>query len=417
MEIQEAAPLSPTRKLHPALSAFRHRNFRIFFTGQTVSLIGTWSQSLALSWLVWRITHSPAWLGVIGFTVQFPMLLFGLAGGWAADRFDRRYSLILMQTLCMLQAIVLAALTLSNMVTLWQIFSLSVMLGIVYAFEFPLRQTFVMDMVGKRDLLNAVSLNAGMIHSTRIAGPVAAGAIVAWKGEGICFLFNALTFLSLIAALAMIDPKSLIPAQREPSNMFSSIREGLGFMNRQPKAKMGLILTAAVSIIGMSYIPLMPIYADLIFDRGSVGLGWLMGSSGAGALLGALWLAGRSSSEKLLTLSCAAATLFSVALMVFSQMPSIWLGMPLLSAVGFFATIHYSTINTLLQHNVPDKLRGRAMSIFTTIAMGLAPFGILTSGLTAKFLGAPTTALLLGTGCLIASTAIWIKARAIDEGL
>ena len=416
MEIQEASSLSAVPPKHSVLSAFRHKNFRTFFTGQTISLIGTWSQSLALSWLVWRMTHSAAWLGVIGFTVQFPMLIFGLPGGWAADRFDRRRSLLLMQILCMLQATLLAALTLAGAVTLWQVFALSVMLGTVYAFEFPLRQSFVMDMVGKRDLLNAVSLNAGMIHATRAVGPVAAGAIIAWKGEGICFLFNAATFLALIVALMMIDPKSLIPTKQGSSAIFSSIHEGLSFMRRQPHARMGLILTAAVSVIGMSYIPLMPIYADVIFKGGSVELGWMMGSSGVGALLGAIWLAGRGSSERLLTLSAAAAVLFSMALMAFSQMPSIWLGLPLLSAVGFFATVHFSCINTLLQQKVPDNLRGRAMSIFTTIAMGLAPFGILVAGFLAQKIGAPHTALALGFFCMVSSAAIWVKARALDDG-
>ena len=416
MEIEESAPIKAGPLSHPTFSAFRHKNFRLFFTGQTISLVGTWSQSLALSWLVWRLTKSAAWLGIIGFTVQFPMLLFGLPGGWAADRFDRLRSLTLMQTLCMLQAILLAALTLMGLVTLWQVFALSVMLGTVYAFEFPLRQSFVMDMVGKRDLLNAVSLNAAMIHATRVAGPVAAGAVIAWKGEGVCFLFNAATFLALIAALCMINRAELVPAPSERTTMLRSIGEGLGFMKRQPHARMGLILTAFVSVIGMSYIPLMPIFADVIFKGGSVELGWMMGSSGTGALLGALWLAGRRSAERLLTLSAAAAVLFSIALIAFSQMPSISLGLPLLGAVGFFVTIHYSSVNTLLQQKVPNNLRGRAMSIFTTIAMGLAPFGILAAGFTAKFIGAPKTLLILGVLSLIPSAAIWTRARILDDG-
>ncbi len=416
MEIEESAPIKAGPLSHPTLSAFRHKNFRLFFTGQTISLVGTWSQSLALSWLVWRLTKSAAWLGIIGFTVQFPMLLFGLPGGWAADRFDRLRSLTLMQTLCMLQAILLAALTLMGLVTLWQVFALSVMLGTVYAFEFPLRQSFVMDMVGKRDLLNAVSLNAAMIHATRVAGPVAAGAVIAWKGEGVCFLFNAATFLALIAALCMINRAELVPAPSERTTMLRSIGEGLGFMKRQPHARMGLILTAFVSVIGMSYIPLMPIFADVIFKGGSVELGWMMGSSGTGALLGALWLAGRRSAERLLTLSAAAAVLFSITLIAFSQMPSISLGLPLLGAVGFFVTIHYSSVNTLLQQKVPNNLRGRAMSIFTTIAMGLAPFGILAAGFTAKFIGAPKTLLILGVLSLIPSAAIWTRARILDDG-
>lgn len=417
MAFDEIAPLqSPAPARFSTFSALRHRNFRIFFTGQSISLIGTWSQGLALSWLVWRLTHSAAWLGIIGFTVQIPMLFFGLPGGWAADRFDRRRSLLLMQTLCMLQAILLAGLTLWGTITLWQVFALSMMLGTVYAFEFPLRQSFVMDMVGKRDLLNAVSLHAAMLHATRALGPMAAGAIVAWQGEGICFLFNAATFLALIAALLMIDRKALIPTRADPAAMGHSIREGLRFMRRQPHERLGLTLTAVVSVVGMSYIPLMPIYADRVYSGGSVELGWMMGASGVGALLGALWLAGRRSGERLLTLSAGAAVLFSVAIVVFSQMPRIWLAMPLLAAMGFFATVHFSSLNTLIQQKVPDHLRGRAMSIFTMFAMGFAPFGILAAGFLAKLLGAQITTLILGLGCLVPCAAIWVKARILDDG-
>lgn len=411
MEFQQV-PATAVPAGHPTLSAFRHRTFRLYFFGQLISLFGTWSQSLAISWLVWRLTHSPAWLGIISFTIQFPMLLFGLPGGWAADRFDRRRTLALMQGLCMLQAILLGWLTITGKITLWQVVALSAMLGTIYAFEFPLRQSFIADMVGKGDLLNAVSLNSAMFHGTRILGPTAAGFIVAWKGEGVCFFLNAATFLFLIGALLLISGRELIPVKPESASIVSSISEGLAFALKMPETRLALILTGIVAPFGMAYIALLPIFADRIYYGGAMELGWMMGASGIGAFLGALWLAGRRSQKRLLVLAAGVSVLFSLAIIVFSRLPTILTALPMLAVAGFFITIHFSAINTLLQQDVPDHMRGRMMSVFTTVAMGISPFGFLLAGFIAREIGAPMTMTLFGAICLVASSVIWVKARA-----
>lgn len=409
-------PATPIPAGHPTLSAFRHRNFRLFFVGQSISLIGTWSQILAVSWLVWRLTHSAAWLGAINFTVQVPMLLFGLPGGWAADRFDRLRALTLMQVLCMLQAILFGGLTLTGRVTLWQVVTLSAILGTVYAFEFPLRLAFVTDMVGRRDLLNAVSLNSAMFHGTRIVGPSIAGFIVAWKGEGICFLFNAATFLFLIAGLLLIRRRELVSVPAESAPLLPSIAEGLRFAWRKGPLRRALVLIGIVTTFGMAYIVLLPVFADQVYGGGSVELGWMMGASGIGALLGALWLAGRRSHERLLSLAAGTSVLFSIAIVAFSHLPTLWSAMPVLAVAGFFLTIHISSINTLLQEDTPDHIRGRMMSVFATVAGGIAPFGFLLAGFVAREIGAPLTMAIFGAVCLIAGTVIWLKARGEERG-
>lgn len=415
MEIQEPPSIS-VETGHPTLRAFRHRNFRIFFVGQSISLIGTWSQVLALSWIVWRMTGSPLWLGIVNFATQMPMILLGLPGGAAADRFDRLSALNLMQVLCMLQAIILAALTMTGAVELWHVLALAVALGVVYSFEFPLRQSFVMDMVGKRDLLNATALVSAMFHATRILGPTAAGAIVAWKGEGICFTFNAATFLFLIGALAIIDRRELIRPHHKPEPLWGAIKEGLSHMWERPDAKLALLIVAVVSGLGMQFTTLMPIFADEVFKGGAMHLGWLMGTGGLGSLAGALWLARRPTSEKLLSLTAGTATVFSVALIGFSITKSFYAALAALIVIGFFLTITFSGISALLQQAAPDHLRGRVMSIFTTAFIGFTPFGSLLAGWMAMRIGAPSTLTICGAACLVTGAAIWAKARSMDSG-
>jgi MFS family permease len=389
--------------------AFRHRNFSLFFWGQLVSMIGTWSQMLAYSWLVWKMTHSPVWLGVIGFTSQVPTLLLGLPGGALADRFDRLRSLSLMQTLCMLQAVLLGILTLSGVIELWHLVALSAVLGSVYAFEFPIRQAFVMDVVGKRDLLNATSLVAAMFHLTRMLGPTVAGAIVAWKGEGICFLFNAATFLALIGALAMVRRREMLPVARAEEPMGRSILAGLAHLRSVPEAKHGLFLIAILAGIGMQYTTLMPIFADQIFGGGAVQLGWMMGASGAGALAGGIWLARRSSSERLLSLAGATAVVFSAALTAFGLVPVFEISLGILVVMGFGLTVAFSSVGTFLQHRTPDHLRGRMMSLYTMTFLGLSPFGNLVAGGMARAIGAPLTVAITGAVCFVAGA--WTVAR------
>lgn len=393
------------------LKAFHHKNFLLFFVGQSISLIGTWSQTLAISWLVWRLTSSAVWLGAIGFMLQIPMLILGIPGGVIADRYDRLRLLTLAQILCMIQAVLLAMLTIFGIVKLWEVVILSVFLGSVYAFEFPLRQAFVMDMVGKKDLLNAVSLNAAMIHGTRIAGPVAAGVIVAWKGEGTCFLFNAATFIALISALLVMDRSKLIIVKTEHKSFRHSISEMFLHSRSEPNSRFSLILVGVVTLFGFPYVTLLPIFADRVYGGGAVYLGWLMGASGTGALLGALWLARRRTSSRLILLSCKTAILFSAAIILFSQQKSIWMALPTLALAGFFLTITFSGTNTILQHHAPDHLRGRMMSMYTIAFMGFTPFGSLIGGFLAHFLGAPYAMSLCGACCFILCGFIFLKVK------
>lgn len=416
MEIQDAAGVT-LQGTHSMWRAFHHKNFRLFFTGQTISLLGTWSQTLAISWLVWGLTHSAVWLGIIGFMIQFPVLIFGLPGGALADRFDRLRGLVTVQALCMLQAVALAILTLTGKIELWQVFALSAMLGTIYSLEYPLRQAFVMDIVGRQDLLNAVSLNSAMFHATRGLGPVVAGFIVAWQGEGICFLFNAATFAFLIAALMFVDRSKISAHGHEPNvPMIRSIREGLGYLKGEPHSKLGLLLVGVASVAGMPFIYLLPIFADKVFGGSSVELGWLMGASGLGAFAGAMFLASRKPGVKLLSLSAGSFVIFSLAIIAFSFISNILIALPLLSVAGFFLTIVLSGTNTLIQHRSPDHMRGRVIGLFSTTFMGLAPFGSLLGGFVAEKIGAPLTVTICGGASAIAGIVMWYKARKLDKG-
>ena len=391
--------------------AFHHRPYRLFFIGQSVSLIGTWSQSLAISWLAWRMTHSPTWLGVIGFAQQFPILIFGLVGGAIADRHDRLRLLTLSQALCMVNAIAMTILTATGLIQLWHIVVLSIWLGTIYAFEFPLRQAFVMDMVGRNDVMNAVSLNSAMIHGTRMLGPVAAGFIVAWKGEVFCFVINTISFLVLIGALLLIDRRDLRPASHISAPLGKAIREGLLFMHRTPQVALVTLLIAALSLFGFLYDYLLPMLADEVFAGTAVELGWLMGSGGFGALVGAVLLAGRRSHHGLLTLCTKMSIAFSLTLFLFTQVKTLWWGMGLLAVMGFFSTILFAGTNTYLQHQTPDHLRGRIMSLFTTILTGVMPITGLLGGMAAEHIGAATAIAIGAILSLIASIGVHILAR------
>lgn len=389
--------------------ALHHRNFRLFFSGQTISLIGTWSQQLAISWLVWKMTKSPAWVGVVGFMLQFPMLLAGIPAGVLADRYDRLRSLKFLQTACMVQALILAALTISGYVKLWHVASLSMALGFLYSLEFPVRQSFIMDVVGKRDILSAVSMNAAMVHTTRIAGPMVAGWILAWRGEGTCFLFNALTFIFLIACLSFVDRHRMIAIEMEKKPFLHSLAEGVTYLRGDRQIILTLLLIATVSLFGMPVLQLMPIFADVVFGGGAVELGWLMGADAVGALIGALLLARRRTADGLLMIATVSLILSGPVLVIFSLASSLKMALPAIAAVGFFQTITVSGCITMIQNLAPDKLRGRIMSFLTTAFMGFAPVGSLICGFTAAEIGAPMTIAVCGIGCSLMSAIILIK--------
>jgi MFS family permease len=389
--------------------ALRHRNFQLFFGGQLISLIGTWMQTVAQSWLVYRLTGSGLLLGAVGFASQIPVFLVAPLGGITADRANRQRVVIATQTASMILAFILAALTLTGKVQVWHIFVLAALLGVVNAFDIPGRQSFLVDMVGKDDLMNAIALNSSMFNGARVIGPAVAGVLVARLGEGWCFFANAVSYVAVIAGLMMmrVHAPARVSAKTSP---WEHIVEGFQFVNRTAPIRALLILLGLVSVTGMPYVVLMPIFADKIFhnggqefasligsrDLGAVRLGILMGAAGVGALLGALTLAVRSGVKGLgrwVTVCCAG---FGISLMLFAMSKSFWLSVSLLLPVGYFIMLQMASSNTLIQVMVPDELRGRVMALYSMMFMGMAPLGALLGGALSDRLGAPMTVALGG---------------------
>jgi MFS family permease len=374
-------------------------------------------QTVAQSWLVYRLTGSGLKLGAVGFASQIPVFLFAPLGGIAADRYDRRRIVIATQTAAMLLAFVLAGLTLSGRIQVWHVFVLASVLGVVNAFDVPARQSFLVDMVGKEDLMNAIALNSSMFNGARVIGPAVAGILVAKLGEGWCFFANGVSYIAVIIGLLLmkVNAGARVSPQTSP---FEHIVEGFRFVNRTAPIRALLLLLGLVSITGMPYVVLMPIFAARILhsggqelasllgshDLGAVRLGILMGATGVGALLGALTLAMRSGVKGLgrwVTVCCAG---FGVSLMLFAASRYFWLSVALLMPVGYFIMLQMACSNTLIQVMVPDALRGRVMAVYSMMIMGLAPIGALLGGALADRLGAPLT---VAIGGLAAVAGAW----------
>jgi MFS family permease len=382
------------------LRALRHRNYRLFFGGQLVSLIGTWMQSVAQSWLVYRLTGSSLLLGLVGFSSQLPVFFLAPVGGAVADRRSRHRILLATQGASMLLALALAALTLTGRVRVAHIFAFSASLGVVNAFDIPTRQSFVVEMVGREDLPNAIALNSSMFNGARILGPAVAGVLVGAIGEGWCFLANGVSFLAVLAGLlAMRVAPRPAPARR--ASALREAAEGFRFVARTRAIRALLLLLGLVSVTAMPYAVLMPIFADRILRGGASGLGLLMGASGVGALIGALTLAVRRGLRGLggwVAASCAA---FGVSLVLFSMSRSFWLSALLLVPVGFSMMVQMAGSNTLIQAMVPDALRGRVMAVYSMMFMGMAPLGALLAGWLAARIGAPATVAAGGACCVV----------------
>ncbi len=389
--------------------ALRHRNFQLFFSGQLISLTGTWMQTVAQSWLVYRLTGSGLLLGSVGFASQIPVFLVAPIGGITADRMNRQRVVIATQTASMILAFVLAALTLTHKVQVWHIFVLAALLGVVNAFDIPGRQAFLVDMVGKDDLMNAIALNSSMFNGARVIGPAVAGVLVARLGEGWCFFANSVSYIAVIAGLMLMRVHAPAKASLHTSPM-EHIIEGFQFVSRTAPIRALLLLLGLVSVTDMPYVVLMPIFADKILhnggqefatligshDLGAVRLGILMGAAGVGALLGALTLAVRSGVKGLarwVSVCCAG---FGVSLILFAFSKSFWLSVLLLLPVGYFIMLQMASSNTLIQVMVPDALRGRAMAVYSMMFMGMAPIGALLGGALSDRLGAPWTVAIGG---------------------
>ncbi|MFN2447360.1 MAG: MFS transporter [Vicinamibacterales bacterium] len=386
----------------PWLRALRHRNYRLFFVGQLISLTGTWMQSVALSWLVYRLSDSATLLGLVSFASQIPVFALALIGGATADRYNRHCILIATQSLSMVLAFCLASLTLLGVITIPQVFFFASLLGMVNAFDIPARQAFVVDMVGRQDLVNAIALNSSIFNGARVVGPAVAGLLVGLVGEGWCFFFNGVSFVAVIASLLAMRV-TRHEAVLLPGSARARIREGFTYVGRTPPIRALLLQLGVLSLVGMPYVVLMPVFADDILQGGASGLGLLMGASGVGALAGALALATRKSVRGLGRWVARSSIGFGIALIAFSFSRSFWLSAAILVPMGFCMITAMAASNTLIQSMVPDHLRGRIMSLYSMMFMGMAPFGALWAGIAAGRWGAPATVALGGLACIVAA--------------
>jgi MFS family permease len=400
----------------PFLRAFRHRNYRLFFGGQLISLTGTWMQSVAESWLVFRLTGSSALLGVSSFASLAPVFLFATVGGTVADRTNRHRIIVITQSASMVLPLILSVLTFTHTVRVWQVLVLASCLGVVNAFDIPARQAFLVEMVGREDLMNAIALNSSMVNGARVVGPAVAGLLVAAIGEGWCFLLNGLSYIAVIAGLLMMQ----VPPRPRPRVRESAWREtiaGFRFVIRTAPVRALLILLGVISFAGMPYSVLMPVFAENILHGGARGLGLLMGASGLGALGGALSLVRRSGVRGLGRWVAVASGSFGLALIAFSSSRIFWLSALLLIPVGASMMVEMASSNTLIQAMVPNELRGRVMAVYSMMFMGMAPFGALFAGSIAERFGAPETVAFGGLVCCVASAVFTSRLPALrSEG-
>ncbi|MFZ0964982.1 MAG: MFS transporter [Terriglobia bacterium] len=388
--------------------ALRHRNYRLFFCGQIISLIGTWMQSIAQAWLVYRLTKSALMLGLVGFSGQIPVFLFAPVGGLFADRYSRYRTVIATQTASMSLAFILAALTLLGRVQVWEIMLLATLLGVVNAFDIPARQAFIIEMVVPEDLINAIALNSAMFNGARILGPAIAGITVAAIGEGWCFFSNGVSYIAVIVGLLLMIVTPRERSGRRASGL-ASILEGFRYVEHTGPILALLLLLGLVSLTGMPYAVLMPVFADKILHSDARGLGLLMGSTGVGALMATLVMAARREVRGLGRWILYASAGFGSSLILFSFSRSLPLSIVLLLPAGFCMLIQMASSNTLIQTMVPDALRGRVMSVYSMMFMGMAPFGALSAGALAHRLGAPVTVAIGGAVCIAGSVVFGLK--------
>jgi MFS family permease len=403
--------MAESSRVRTTLRALRHRNFQLFFAGQLISLIGTWMQNVAQSWLVYRLTGSSALLGMVGFAGQIPVFLISPLGGLIADRYSRQRTVIATQTSALILAFVLAGLTLTGRVQVAHIFVLAALLGVVNAFDIPARQSFLVEMVGREDLINAIALNSSMFNGARIVGPAVAGILVAAIGEGWCFFANGVSYIAVIIGLIMIQvPPAATPKK---GSAISHIAEGFRFAAHTTPIRALLLLLGLVSLTGMPYAVLMPVFADQIFHSGARGLGILMGFSGAGALIGALALATRQGVTGLGRWVAVATGVFGASLILFSFSRSFWIAAAMLVPVGTAMMTQMGASNTLIQTMTPDPLRGRVMSVYSMMFMGMAPAGALLAGVMADRFGAPFTVAAGGVVAIAGSIAFSLHLPAL----
>jgi MFS family permease len=388
------------------LRSLRHRNYRLFFSGQSLSLIGTWMTQVATSWLIYRMTNSAWLLGFVGFAGQIPaFFIVPFAGVWV-DRWDRLRILKITQTLSMLESFALAVLVFSGHANVWGITLLTMFQGIVNAVDMPARQTFLVDMVADRaDLPNAIALNSSMVNSARLIGPTIAGIVIAIAGEGACFLIDGFSYLAVIGSLLMM--KTTRSIGREHKNVWSELKDGFQYVYRFTPVRSILTLLIALNVLGVPYSVLLPVFASDILHGGPHTLGFLTGAAGLGALISAITLAMRRTIVGLGKVIAITSLFFGFSLALFGLSHWVWLSLPLMVVTGFTMMQQMSASNTILQTIVDESKRGRVMSFYTMSFIGVAPFGSLLVGLSARAIGASRTVMLGGLLFLI--VAIWFS--------
>ncbi len=395
--------VSETNRFAHAWRALRHRNFKLFVAGQSISLIGTWMTRLATSWLVYRLTHSALLLGTVGFAGQIlTFLLAPFAGVWV-ERMDRRKLLVWTQVAAAVQSLAMAALTIAKVITIHEIIALSVLQGLINAFDMPARQAFTVQMVEDRaDLGNAIALNSSMVNAARLVGPALAGVVIGAVGEGWCFAIDGISYFAVIVSLMMMHIR--IPAmKRQTSSMLAQLREGWDYVAGFRPIRTVLLLFAILSLMGWPYSVLLPIFAGQVLHGGPHTLGWLTGASGIGALGSALALALRKSVVGLTRSIQVAAAMFGLGLIGFGLSHVLWLSLLLMLAVGYGMMTGLAASNTIVQTLVPEDKRGRVMSYYTMAFVGMAPFGSLLAGSLAHRFGAPHTVIATGAVCVLGS--------------
>ncbi len=391
------------------LRSLSQRNFRLYFLGQSASFVGTWMQQIALAWLIYRLTGSPFMLGLAAFAGNIPILFLAPFGGVWSDRLNRRRAMMLTQTLSLVQAAVLAGLTFAGSIEVWHLLAAATFLGLVNAFDTPLRQAFLLEMVGSRENLpNAIALNSLMMNGSRLVGPALAGVVLAVAGEAWCFLLNAASYLAMLAALAAMR-LAAPPPPRSGQNWLAGLREAVQFAWTFAPSRYLIGLVALVSFVATPYASLMPVFARDVLSGDASTLGLLVGASGAGAMAGVLYLAGRRGAAGLERLIALAGFSAGIGLILFSQSGTLWLSLALLPLVGFGIITIAASVNTVLQLVAPDAMRGRLVSLHIAAFLGVMPVGSLVFGLLAERFGAAATVAAGGTLCLIG--AIWFTTR------
>jgi MFS family permease len=384
-----------------AWRALRGRNFRLFFSGQSISLIGTWMTRIATAWLVYQLTGSALLLGVVSFAGQIPTFLLAPVAGVLVDRSNKRHVLIATQVAAMVQSLALAVLTLGHWITIGEVLGLSVFQGLINAFDMPVRQSFMVQMVDDRaDLSNAIALNSSMVNMARLVGPALAGLIIAASSEGWCFLIDGASYIAVIISLLMMRIQPL-KVQRVTTGMVTQLREGWDYVSGFRPLRAILTLFALMSLMGMPYVVLMPVFAAKVLHGGAHSLGFLMGAAGVGSLGSALLLVLRRSVRGLLKMLPIASLVFGLGLIGFGASHWMWLSLLLMVVTGFGMLLGLTTSNTIIQTLAPEEKRGRVMSYYTMAFVGMAPFGSLLAGGLAHWIGAPHTVQLTGAMCCL----------------